>query len=47
MSRFLRYFFRGTRNSIIIGIPDFQTNNQYVYMQNIEWLSNNWIIIKF
>lgn len=36
MSRFLRYFLKGTRNSIIIGIPDFQTNNQFEDMQNIS-----------
>jgi len=36
MSRFLRYFLKGTRNSIIIGIPNFQTNNQFEDMQNIS-----------
>ncbi len=36
MSRFLRYFLKGTRNSIVLGVPDFQTNNQFEDMQNIS-----------
>jgi len=34
--RFLKYFLRGIKNSIIIGVPDFQTNNQFEDMQNIS-----------
>ena len=36
MSRFLRYFLKGTKNSIVLGVPDFQTNNQFEDMQNIS-----------
>ncbi|WP_294967040.1 hypothetical protein [Sulfurimonas sp.] len=36
MPRFLKYFLRGIKNFVAIGVPDFQTNNQFEDMQNIS-----------
>jgi hypothetical protein len=35
MSEFFKYFIRGMENSIIVDIPDFETNNQHTDMINI------------
>ncbi len=35
MSRFVRYFLSGMRSGMIVGVPDFRTNNQYTDMVNI------------
>jgi len=35
MDNFLKYFLNGAKNSITIGVPDFQTNNQNQDMKNI------------
>jgi hypothetical protein len=35
MSGFFKHFIRGMKNSIIVDVPDFETNNQYIDMINI------------
>jgi hypothetical protein len=35
MSEFFKYFMRGMKNSIIVDVPDFETNNQHIDMINI------------
>jgi hypothetical protein len=42
MLNFLKYFFEGMQKSISIGVPDFDTNNQFTDMENI---SNDFNII--
>jgi hypothetical protein len=36
LSKFIEYSLSGIKRSIIIGVPDFCTNNQFEDMQNIS-----------
>jgi len=35
MENFIKYFLNGAKNSVFMGVPNFQTNNQHQDMKNI------------